>query len=805
MDFAIAFILRSGVGLIREHLRDLLKRGGRVRIVTGDYLDATDPDALVELLDLDGDLTLRVFEAASSTFHPKAYIFHYEHGEGLAIVGSSNLTRPALAGGVEWNYRVLREETDRGFADVAAAFEELLVHPRTRDVDAAWIDTYRQRRDAARRRELPEVTDEPPAAPPEPHEIQREALEALRVTRASGNEAGLVVLATGLGKTWLAEFDSSHPSYRRILFVAHREEILDQAMQTFRRIRPQACLGRYTGTERSPDADVLFASIQTLGRNHHLDRFAPGTFDYIVVDEFHHAAAPTYRRLIAHFTPQFLLGLTATPERMDGGDLLGLCQENLVYRRDMIDGIEAKLLCPFRYYGVPDDVDYANIPWRSARFDEEELTRAVATNRRAENALDQYRKWDGSRTLGFCCSQRHADFMAEYFERSGVPSLAVHSGDTSAPRATALEALRAGRIKTLFAVDMFNEGLDVPDIDTVLMLSALDSDTALCKLIEQNPIDAWCGGKGTGGKAYFSYDGSILKSHIPVPPDSRDALQTLVRELVDWRMADYLDRDPVVSTDRFVCKVLHSGGRPIIKLPARTNNPDIPHGPTPIEVNGTQHQATFAKEFINVINPDAQSKQNILTEILRAWFGQDAGKPGTRFQVVIERVDGEWKMEPVRKSANPATARSWHRTMREKIPSLFGLDFNIGSWNQGFVKSPDQLFLLVTLEKTGLNRDHQYDDQFVSTDLFSWQSQNRAKQDNADGQLICSHRQRGVEVHLFVRPHKLEAGKAAPFLYCGLVDFDNWQGNSPITVTWRLREPVPDEYRSILNVPPSQL
>src|SRR5262249_45175431 len=157
-----------------------------------------------------------------------------------------------------------------------------------------------------------------------------------------------------------------------------------------------------------------FASIQTLGRQQHLDNFAPDAFDYLIVDEFHHAAAKTYRRLITYFKPKFFLGLTATPERTDGGDLLTLCQENLVYRCDLKDGIDRDLLSPFHYFGVPDEVDYTNIPWRSTRFDEEMLTLAVATQSRAQNALEQYIKRAGARTLAFCCSQRHADYMANY-------------------------------------------------------------------------------------------------------------------------------------------------------------------------------------------------------------------------------------------------------------------------------------------------------------------------------------------------------------------------------------------------------
>ena len=260
-----------------------------------------------------------------------------------------------------------------------------------------------------------------------------------------------------------------------MLFVAHRDEILTQSMQTYHRIRPKASLGRYTGTEKLPDADVLFASIQTLGRQEHLDLFSRDSFDYITVDEFHHAAANTYRRLIGHLRPKFLLGLTATPERMDGGDLLALCQENLVFRCDVMAGIRQGLLCQFQYFGVADEVNYANIPWRNSRFDDEMLTRAVATHSRARNALEQYRQRAGKRTLGFCCSQRHADFMADFFNQAGLRAAAVHAGHTSAPRTASLERLAAGDLDIIFAVDMFNEGIDIPAIDTVMMLRPTES------------------------------------------------------------------------------------------------------------------------------------------------------------------------------------------------------------------------------------------------------------------------------------------------------------------------------------------
>ncbi|MBN8605241.1 MAG: DEAD/DEAH box helicase family protein, partial [Planctomycetes bacterium] len=503
-DLSVAFIQRSGVELLRPYLIDMLQRHGTIRILTGDYMNITDPDALAELLDLDGPLQLRVFQANAISFHPKAYLFQHADQQGTAFVGSSNLSHSALRSGIEWNYRVYKSTHSDGYQNVREAFEELWRNPQTCTVTPEWIAEYRIRRAETTTIQLSQLADnEQPTTPPQPNAIQVEALAALEECRRAGQQAGLVVLATGLGKTWLSAFDSHRPEFKRILFVAHRDEILQQALRTFRVVRPGARLGKYTGVEKGFDTDslfklqegkaagaamqgvprqepwergeVLFASIQTLGKAAHLKQFAPDAFDYIVVDEFHHAAASTYRRLIDYFTPKFMLGLTATPERSDGGDLLGLCGGNLVFRCDLVRGIQEELLSAFRYFGVPDQVDYAQIPWRSQRFDDEALTAAIATQERARNALELYRQHGARRGLGFCCSLRHADFMAAYFEAQGVRAVAVHSGPTSAPRALSLERLARDELDILFAVDVFNEGLDIPSIDTILMLRPTES------------------------------------------------------------------------------------------------------------------------------------------------------------------------------------------------------------------------------------------------------------------------------------------------------------------------------------------
>ena len=472
IDLVVAFIMRSGLAMVASAVEDALDRGARVRILTSDYLNVTEPEALAWFLDrsdLEG-LETRVFSGGDVGFHPKAYLFASSSRAGAvaeAFVGSSNLTRSGLAHSVEWN--VVTAET----APMFRAFEQLWSDKRSLPLTSAWLAEYTTRAAREAERRPLELVQEPPPEEFAPYPVQEEALRALAQTREDGFGAGLVVMATGLGKTWLAAFDVKEGSFARVLFVAHREEILRQSRDVFRLVQPRADLGLYLAAEKHSGARIVFGSIQSLVRR--LDEFAPDAFDYIVIDEFHHAAARSYRRLIDHFEPRFLLGLTATPERMDGADLLALCGDNLVFQCDLVAGIRRGNLCPFRYFGIRDTVDFQPIPWRNGKFDPQALTRAVETRARAKQALDEWRDKGGARTLAFCCSKTHADFMAEFFAEHGVRTRAVHSGPTSAPRRASIDRLRSGELEVLFSVDIFNEGLDVPDIDTVLMLRPTES------------------------------------------------------------------------------------------------------------------------------------------------------------------------------------------------------------------------------------------------------------------------------------------------------------------------------------------
>ncbi len=480
VDMAVAFVKTTGLNLLFPDLVNALQREpepSRVRILTSDYLDITDTEALRKLVLLhDHGAQVRVYQSKGSSFHLKAYLFagHAENRQmwGRAFIGSSNISRQALQDGLEWNYQV-DFPPESGYLEAANRFEELFQHPNVVPLTDQWIDEYEKRRKPPAQ-SLEPGSDEKQDVPT-PNDVQKQALAALDQSRQEGYCRGLVVLATGLGKTWLSAFDAVQMGARRILFVAHREEILYQAAETYLRIKPDSRVGFYMGKQRDRTVDILCASVQTLGKEAHLDRFSPQHFDYIVVDEFHHAAAPVYHRLLSYFAPQFLLGLTATPDRTDRSDILSLCDDNLVFEYPLFEGVKGDFLVPFHYYGIYDDtVDYSEIPWRNGKFDPNLLANKLATLGRARHALRIWRQHKQSRTLAFCVSRAHADFMAVQFEKQGVRAAAVH-GESEMSRGEALERLVSGDIDVIFSVDLFNEGVDLPAIDTVLLLRPTES------------------------------------------------------------------------------------------------------------------------------------------------------------------------------------------------------------------------------------------------------------------------------------------------------------------------------------------
>lgn len=485
IDIIVSFLMESGVRMILKDLKAALDRGVQVRILTGNYLGITQPSALCLIKkELGNRVDLRFYNDKDRSFHPKSYIFHYEN-VGEIYIGSSNISRSALTFGIEWNYRFSSLNDKKNFSLFYDTFVELFEN-HSIVIDNDELIRYSKNwhrpavsKDLAKYDNLEEDDDTKVEILFQPRGAQIEALYALEDSRSEGVTKGLVQAATGVGKTYLAAFDSA--KYKRVLFVAHREEILKQSAISFKNVRHSDDYGFFYGKQKDTDKAVIFASVATLGRKEYLteDVFVPDYFDYVVIDEFHHAVNEQYQRIVKYFKPQFLLGLTATPERMDGKNIYEICDYNVPYEISLKEAINKGMLVPFHYYGIYDETDYSSLHLVKGRYDEKELNETYIGNiKRYDLIYKYYMKYRPKRALGFCCSRQHAEEMAKEFCKRGIEAVAVYSnadGEFSEDRDKAIEKLKKQEIKMIFSVDMFNEGVDIAALDMVMFLRPTES------------------------------------------------------------------------------------------------------------------------------------------------------------------------------------------------------------------------------------------------------------------------------------------------------------------------------------------
>ncbi len=485
IDIIVSFLMESGVRMILKDLKAALERGVQVRILTGNYLGITQPSALCLIKKELGDrVDLRFYNDKERSFHPKSYIFHYGN-TGEIYIGSSNISRSALTSGIEWNYRFNSLGDKKNFSLFYDTFVDLFEN-HSIVIDDEELTRYSKNwhkpavsKDLAKYDNLEDDADTKVEVLFQPRGAQIEALYALEDSRSEGATKGLVQAATGVGKTYLAAFDSA--KYERVLFVAHREEILKQAAISFKNVRHSDDYGFFYGKQKDTGKAVIFASVATLGRSEYLteDFFAPDYFDYLVIDEFHHAVNDQYQRIVNYFKPQFLLGLTATPERMDGKNIYEICDYNVPYEISLKEAINKGALVPFHYYGIYDETDYSSLHLVKGRYDEKELNETYIGNvKRYDLIYKYYMKYRSKRALGFCCSRQHAEEMAKEFCKRGIESVAVYSnadGEFSEDRDKAIEKLKNQEIKVIFSVDMFNEGVDIASLDMVMFLRPTES------------------------------------------------------------------------------------------------------------------------------------------------------------------------------------------------------------------------------------------------------------------------------------------------------------------------------------------
>ncbi|MBZ0264052.1 DUF3427 domain-containing protein [bacterium] len=495
VDILVSFIKWSGVRLVIDALENLTKNNSqhnkpRLRLITTSYMGATDPRAIETLADMPNTEIRVSYDTKRTRLHAKAYIIHRKTGFGSAYIGSANLSHTALSEGLEWTQKVSQYELPYLWSKLTSTFETYWNDDEFELFDTGSSSKFRG---AVNRENRKLERDDYPQVHFNllPYPYQEEILDVLTAEREIRNKCWqLIIAATGTGKTMVSAFDFKRWStsftkavtYPSLLYIAHREEILKQALGTFRAVLRDQNFGDLLVGGLFPDQQVhLFCSIQSYNSKG-LWNLPPDHFDYVVVDEFHHAEANSYKKLLNHIKPKIVLGMTATPERADGLDVFHWFDDEASTEIRLPDAINRRLLCPFHYFGVSDSVDLSKITWKRGKYDLKELEGVYTGNDlRAGLIFEKVREivLDTSkmRALGFCVSVKHANFMARFFNENGINASSLSSESNASERQTAQNRLVHKKINILFVVDLYNEGIDIPEIDTVLFLRPTESLT----------------------------------------------------------------------------------------------------------------------------------------------------------------------------------------------------------------------------------------------------------------------------------------------------------------------------------------
>lgn len=838
VDMICPFIGNQGLNLVLDLLKKL---GSRLRVITTTYLGGTNLRALERLAEAGAEIRI-VFERPNqkTSLHAKAWIFHRDSGYSTATIGSSNLSPKALVDGLEWNVRLGAKDAPQVIKGLIATFERLWADPQYELFDAK-RDIEKVRKEiAAQSVQEDERTEFFADLVPRPHQV--EALEALAFARLDGRNRNLIVAATGTGKTLLAAFDYARLSKEwrtqpTLLFVAHREDILQQSAGAFRAALRDSDFGELNvGSRRSAAWKHVFASVQSLAARN-LSEFDPKRFDILVVDEFHHAESPTYIRLLEHFRPKELLGLTATPERADGrrGVIDQLWPPTFELR--LWHALERRLLCPFHYFGIDDGTDLSDLSWISGRYDDSDLEREYIERGagRAELVVRELReKVDDAamRAVAFCATIRHAEFMAGVFKRAGFEARALHSGLERDDRQQIVRRFRTGDLPIVCTVDLFNEGVDIPEINTVLFLRPTESATIFIQQLGRGLRNHQDKGaltvldfvgqqnrkfrmdlrfRAMTGLGRLELERAVRDEFPRLPPgcdirldrmttdrvlkNLRQALPSNLRDLVDELRRISLDgRRPTVG--EFLAETglepedLYRSGRSFLQVQKAAGLLDG-------ELVAGHHRIGA------IVHADDKTRLVAYARVVReptfdSTYGRMLAHP-VADSVIPASISSDLRPELgelidallERATALPLVAKDLPFALhahynRDEIVAPFR--DNPKSMRQGtfYVEKLELDVHLVTLRKTerDFSATTRYDDYFEYGDQLHWESQSTTTAQSPTGQRLI----KGIGRHLFfVRVEKDE-----PFMCVGLAKPISCESEKPIKLRWKLEHVVPD-------------
>ncbi|MCC6873612.1 MAG: DUF3427 domain-containing protein [Sandaracinaceae bacterium] len=860
VDILVAFLKFTGLRVVRHELESFARRcPGRLRVLTTTYLGVTEVEALDALAEMGAEIRIS-YDQRLTRLHAKAWVFHRNTQYSTALVGSSNLSKSALLDGCEWNVRVSAVDNRTVFDKLQSTFNQYWDEGAFEPYERERFLQATERRDAQRDALATAVR-----LRPYPH--QEEVLEALSEERANGHHRNLVVAATGTGKTVVAALDYARLRKEQgeatLLFVAHRKEILEQSLATFRAAVRDGHFGELLVAGRAPRKGThVFASIQSL-HEERLSDLRPDAYDVVIVDEFHHAEAPSYRRLLEHLRPRILLGLTATPERADGKSVLSWFDGRIAAELRLWDALDLGLLVPFQYFGVHDGTDLSWIDWRSGRYDVSKLEQVyTADDLRASVVLraiaDKVRAPREMRALGFCVSKKHARFMAEYCVKKGLPARALTDEDDHRERAAAIRQLRAGEINALFTVDLFNEGVDLPTVDTVLFLRPTESATIFLQQLGRGlrlADDKECltvldfigtahrkfrfdqrfraivGGTRAGVRRAIEEGFPHLPSGCEIQLD-RESQETVLANLRNSFSANANTLVGMLQPDMGLRDFLHWADitleevyRPGLCFTTWKHRAGfLPHGMPESPVTSA------LSRMLHIDDP-------LRLDRWLQWLSRDEppeADPDDPLQLMLFASLG-YVRRPVAELAD-AFAELWReRSLRTELRDLLeeladrrrrpsfalpdlplrvhatysrdeisaGLsqlrDGKLLRTQGGVYKDEASRsdILYVTLQKNAkeFTPTTLYDDYPISPTRFHWESQSATRADSETGRRYREHAQRNWRILLFVRQARTDdRGVTMPFLFLGPVRYVEHESEKPMRITWELERPMPPEW-----------
>lgn len=892
--FSVAFINFSGLQLLLDVLKDAEKRGVEGKIITSTYLNFTEVKALNRINEFE-NIQLKIFDTEKAVgFHTKAYIFEYEDFYKV-IIGSSNMTQSALKSNVEWNVEMIVKEDSRFLQEVLQEYHHLWnssVH-----ADDAFILKYEEflnklsgfTNNQAFIYEKPEYIV--------PNNMQRRAVENLERIRSFGEKKALVIAATGTGKTYMSAFDVKNFKPKRMLFIVHREEILKKAKETFEKLLPneKVTFGLLTGNEKQVGADYLFSTIQTLSKCY--QEFKPNEFDYIIFDEAHHATSPSYQVIFEYFEPAFTLGMTATPERSDQKSVFDLFDNNVALEVRLHEALEDELVIPFHYFGI---TDFEGIDLSDVDIDDvAEITKRLKVNERVDFIIEKMKFYghDGEKRkcLGFCVTVEHANYMAEEFNKRGYKSVSLSGSDLVKERTEYIKRLEDDNdeLEFIFTVDIFNEGVDIPSVNSVLMLRPTNSPIVFIQQLGRglrkhedksfltvldfigNHSKSFLIAIALNGSRYYDKESlkvAIATGFANIPGCTHIQMDKISQE----QILAQIDREnfnsmKYLKEEYFEFKKMNQGYVPLYLM----DYMKFDGAPDPIKFIDRTYQ-----QFVAKVERDDQLKELLLNENFEGALKELSSKlPLKRVyefaiakylleqeQISLETAKQEilklvvdvdedsvkhafecWNQDyydPGQKKRNfklfsfedgvlrktaayqeLSTNETYKKYLEDVI--LYGIfryekefkeayygvphfklyeQYQMGDAallsnyrkshsafrGSGLLANGNDYFLFIDLHKEAdIKESINYHDEFIDEQYFQWQTPNSTAPTSDRGKNIVFNKDRGINLHLFIRKYKMIDGKTQPYIYIGKGNTVAFSGEKPITVKMELEHKVP--------------